>query len=207
MGMNGRSHVDDYERVLKPCVNLASVMLPKFPVDFVHREFIRVEPATAPYHYIIVILVVWVSDRFEELGIARDASHILRWACSCPFDAAGILDLRLWFQDFLKEDLMLPGVPEVILVNEPDLPSRLGDLADRNPLLVSFFHLPFPIFVIEGSVVFPPDNELVQMAILPAHDHLKDFVKFPQRAIRHLNPPPYRWVALFQRELELIDRS
>ena len=43
------------------------------------------------------------------------------------------------------------------------------------------------------------------MAILPAHDHLKDFVKFAQRAIRHLNPPPYRWVALLERDLELID--
>ena len=29
MGMNGRSHVDDYERVLKPCVNLASESVPK----------------------------------------------------------------------------------------------------------------------------------------------------------------------------------
>src|SRR5271165_3599299 len=196
MGMNGRSHVDDYERVLKPCVNLASVMLPKFPVDFVHREFIRVEPATASYHHIIVILVVWVSDRFEELGIARDASHILRWACSCPFDAAGVRNIRLWFQDFLKEDLMLPGVPEVILVNEPDLPSRLGDLADRNLFLVHLFRAPVQVLGIEGSVGFAPDNELVQMAIFPAHDALKDFVKFAQSAIRHVNPTPDRRVAL-----------
>ena len=43
------------------------------------------------------------------------------------------------------------------------------------------------------------------MAILPAHDDLKDFVKFAQRAIRHLNPPPYRWMALLERDLELID--
>jgi len=100
---------------------------------------------------------------------------------------------------------MLPTVSEVILVNEPDLPSRLGDLADGDLLLVPFFHVPFPIFGIEGSVVFPPDNELVQMAILPAHDDLKDFVKFAQRAIRHLNPPPYRWMALLEGDLELID--
>ena len=100
---------------------------------------------------------------------------------------------------------MLPGVPEIILVNEPDPSSRLGDLADRNLFLVRLFHAPVQVLGIEGSVVFAPDDELVQMAILPAHDHLKDFVKFAQRAIRHLNPPPYRWMALFERDLELID--
>ena len=81
----------------------------------------------------------------------------------------------------------------------------LGDLADRDLLLVLHFHVPVRIFGIEGSVVFAPDNELVQMAILPAHDDLKDFVKFAQRAIRHLNPPPYRWMALLEGDLELID--
>ena len=43
------------------------------------------------------------------------------------------------------------------------------------------------------------------MGIPPVHDNLKDFVKFAQRAIRHLNPTPYRRVALIQRHLELID--
>ena len=45
------------------------------------------------------------------------------------------------------------------------------------------------------------------MAILPAHDDLKDFVKFAQRAIRHLKPSPYRRMAILQRDLELIDRT
>ena len=140
--MNGRSHVDDYECVLKRCVNLASVMLPKFLVHLVHRELLRVELAADPFHHFIVILVVRVTDRFQELGIAPDASHVLRWTRSRPFDAAGIRDIRLWLQDLLKDDLVLPGVAEVILVDEPDLPSRLGDLADRDLLLVLFFHVP-----------------------------------------------------------------
>ena len=45
----------------------------------------------------------------------------------------------------------------------------------------------------------------MQMAIFPAHDALKDFVKFAQSAIRHVNPTPDRRVALLQRHLELID--
>ena len=52
-----------------------------------------------------------------------------------------------------------------------------------------------------------PDDELVQMAILPAHDDLENVVKFPEREVRHLNPPPDRGVAFFERDLELVDRA
>jgi hypothetical protein len=47
----------------------------------------------------------------------------------------------------------------------------------------------------------------VQVAILPAHDHLEDFVKLTQRAIRHLNPSPDRGIALLERHLKLTDRT
>jgi hypothetical protein len=43
------------------------------------------------------------------------------------------------------------------------------------------------------------------MDILPAHGNLEYILKFTQRAIRHLDPPPYRWMALIEGDLELID--
>ena len=52
-----------------------------------------------------------------------------------------------------------------------------------------------------------PDDELVQMAILPAHDDLENVVKLPEREVRHLHPPPDRRVASLERQLELVDRA
>src|SRR5208337_2581396 len=45
------------------------------------------------------------------------------------------------------------------------------------------------------------------MAILPAHDDLENVVKLPEREVRHLEPPPDGRIALFQRDLELVDRA
>src|SRR5208337_1292530 len=45
------------------------------------------------------------------------------------------------------------------------------------------------------------------MAILPVHDDLENVVKLPEREVRHLEPPPDGRIALFQRDLELVDRA
>src|SRR5271157_1134357 len=185
----------------------ASIRLPKFPVHLVHREFLRVELSADPYHHIIVILVLRVTDCFKELCITEDAAHVLGRTCSLTLDAPRIVDIRLWLQRLLKNDLMVPGVLEVVLVGEPDWPSHLGDLAHHDLILVMFFHVPVPIFGIWWSIVLAPDNELVQVAILPAHRHLKDFVELAERAIRHLNPSPDRRIAVLERHLELIDST
>src|SRR5271157_1373129 len=193
---------------MKPPADLAhhppaSVMLPKFLVHLVHGELLRVELASDPFHHFIVILMVWVTDGFEELGIAPDASHILRWTRSRPFEAAGVRNPRLRLQDFLKDDLVLPAVAKVILVDDPGCVLARVDLAEADAILVLDLHI---VVVVRGfPKVLPVHDELVKMGIPPVHDNLKDFVKFAQRAIRHLNPPPYRRVTLIQRHLELID--
>src|SRR5208337_1840630 len=117
-------------------------------VHGVEVELLRVELAADPFHHFGVALVIRVADRFQKVTIAPDASHILRWTRSRPFDAAGVRNIRLWFQDFLKEDLMLPTVSEVILVNEPDLPSPLGNLADRKRLLTDLHQTITRLYVV-----------------------------------------------------------
>ncbi len=147
--------------------------------------------------------MVRVTDGYEELGIAPDASHILRWTRSRPFEAAGVRNPRLRLQDFLKDDLVLPPVAKVILVDDPGCVLARVDIAEADAILVLDLHIEV---VVRGFPKVPPvHDELVKMGIPPVHDDLKDFVKFTQRAIRHLNPPPYRRVALIQRHLELID--
>src|SRR5271157_4762468 len=170
-------------------------------------ELFRVELAADPFLHLPVVRVLRVRYRFQEIGVARDPAYVLRWTRSCPFEAPGILDLGLWFQRLFQGDLMLPGVTEVVFVGEPDLPSHLGDLADQDVLLVLRLHVPVHIVWILGSVVCAPDDELVQMAILPAHDDLDNEVKLPEREVRHLYPPPDRRVASLERQLELVDRA
>ncbi len=132
--------------------------------------------------------MVRVTDGYEELGIAPDASHILRWTRSRPFEAAGVRNPRLRLQDFLKDDLVLPPVAKVILVDDPGCVLARVDIAEADAILVLDLHIEV---VVRGFPKVPPvHDELVKMGIPPVHDDLKDFVKFTQRAIRHLNPPP-----------------
>src|SRR5271157_5045325 len=91
-------------------------------VHGVEVELLWVELPADPPQHIVMALVLRVSNRFEEVGIDPRTAAVLRWTRSRPFDAAGILDLGLWLQRFLQGDLVLPGVAEVVLVGEPDLP-------------------------------------------------------------------------------------
>jgi tetratricopeptide (TPR) repeat protein/tRNA A-37 threonylcarbamoyl transferase component Bud32 len=54
-----------------------------------------------------------VGDYFEEFGMTPDVSHVLRRACSRPFDAARVRNARSRIDGFLDEDLMLSAVSEV----------------------------------------------------------------------------------------------
>src|SRR5271157_5442825 len=98
-------------------------------------ELFRVELAADPFLHLPVVRVLRVRYRFQEIGVARDPAYVLRWTRSCPFEAPGILDLGLWFQRLFQGDLMLPGVAEVVLVDDLGFLLALEDLAEADALL------------------------------------------------------------------------
>jgi hypothetical protein len=55
-----------------------------------------------------------------------------------------------------------------------------------------------------GTVPLAVDVELVQMVIPPAEGCLDVLVQVCQRAVRHLDAPPDRWLDVEQGDLELV---
>src|SRR5262245_32490670 len=102
----------------------------QFAVHSIEVDLLRVELPAHPLQHFFMALVLWVGNRLDELGVAPHPSTVLRWACPLTLDAPGILDLRLWFQGLLQDDLMLPRVAEVVFIGESGLPPHLDDLAD-----------------------------------------------------------------------------
>ena len=97
----------------------------QFAVHGIEVEPLRVKLAADPFQHILVALVLRVAYRLKELGVAPDPAAVLGRARPLTLDAAGILDLRLWVQGLFEDDLVLPGIAEVIFVGESGLPPLL----------------------------------------------------------------------------------
>ena len=75
-----------------------------------------------------MLLVVWIGHGFEELGVAPDATDILRRAGSFAFDAKRVPNSLLCLEAALKQDLVLPVVTEVVLVAEAVVFATFGTI-------------------------------------------------------------------------------
>jgi hypothetical protein len=65
-----------------------------------------------------VLLVVWISDRIEELAVSPGAADILWRAASGSIDEAGIDNAGYGVSDALDANRVLPAVAEVVKVFE-----------------------------------------------------------------------------------------
>src|SRR5215213_3189736 len=96
---------------------------------------------------------------------------------------------------------MLPVVTEVVLVAELRL-LTLDHLAQLVPPLVG--HLGTVIWV-RLAVRLAADDELVQVGVGPAHDHLENLVQLGEADVGgDLDSPPDRRLAVHERDLDLV---
>ena len=82
-------------------------------------------------------------------------------------------------QDFFKKKLVLPAVPEIILVQQPR-PHRPDQLPEPGPVLVC------DLGPNSGSRIRDPlslDNKLMKMGIRPPHHRLQGPVEMLERNI------------------------
>jgi hypothetical protein len=84
-----------------------------------------------PIHsfHVPVLRVLGVADRFEEVGVAPSNATIVGRARPGPIHTPGVLCFGLELQRLLPPDLVLPGVTEVELVDQPGLLLAREDLA------------------------------------------------------------------------------
>src|ERR1035437_890530 len=96
---------------------------------------------------------------------------------------------------------MLPVIPQVVHILDLG-PHMLNHVADSGSLYINDFAL---VVQVKHSIYVAANPELVQMAILPAHDHLQHAMELSERCIfPNLNAPPDRRMNVAQRHLELI---
>jgi hypothetical protein len=73
-----------------------------------------------------VPLMVGVGNGFEEIFVSPGATHVFGRSGSFTLQAERIPATRLGPQAALEQDLVPPGIPEVVLVLEPEPPPAPG---------------------------------------------------------------------------------
>src|SRR5690349_9656526 len=142
-------------------------------------ESLRVEAFPRPLAVVLMLLVGWVGQCFEEIGITAGSAAIFGWAGVLPGDANRELEHRVDCVGSLHHHLVLPGVAEVIVVAEPLTGVR--DVGELELDFMQFFVGPvLEVHPVQGV----PDPELVKVAVRPAHRLLEDHVELvePKRA-------------------------
>src|SRR5207248_1666416 len=91
------------------------VEVPQLLVHPVDREPFRVKLPAIPLVQFPMARMARVGHCFEEVGISPDPTDILGRAGPLPGDAPGVTDVRLRLQGSLQDDLVLPGVAEVVV--------------------------------------------------------------------------------------------
>jgi hypothetical protein len=88
-------------------------------VRAVEVEELRIPVSGDPFAPVVVIGMPGVGHRVEKVCIAGLAAHVLRRARPCTAQAARRRRTGAGRQDLFDRDLVLPGVTEVVLVDEP----------------------------------------------------------------------------------------
>ena len=120
-----------------------------------------------------------VPEGFGQVLVPGNAAPILRRTGTTSFDGdRSVFDRRLSLGKWAKGKEVAPRVAKIVLVH----PSRnlpLGDLLDRNRVLVGHWGIIFEFVQVESGVGEDAvaEAELVQVTVAPAHGDLDDGVK------------------------------
>src|SRR5206468_12780499 len=130
-----------------------------------HGKAFRIELAADPAKHGSMLVVTWIGDGADELGIARDAADILwRGRALARYDA-GVSSARLRVVDGFKNNVMLPTIAEIVLVDETVF-GQLQQVDEAGTALADHRHA---VLVIRRPVARASMKELVQVAVGPTH--------------------------------------
>jgi hypothetical protein len=111
---------------------------------------------------------------------------------------------RVRCHDVLDPNVVVPVVPEVILVQKP-LAEAETKTRHHNLLWVT---VKAPATIVGDAVRFPVDEKAMEMGVRPAHDELKDMVKLGERGVSaNEKATPNEGTDAAQSNLELVNTS
>jgi hypothetical protein len=107
--------------VLKPLLGVAAQRCSPFRHAIVccdEVEALRIEPSTDPREHTVMLLVIGVADSFDERVVARVSANVFWRTHAPPPDDTRVSRFGLSLSDVLKNDVMLPAVPEIVFVDQ-----------------------------------------------------------------------------------------
>jgi hypothetical protein len=170
------------------------------PIPFLYIESFRIVPTTNPLKCLPMFRMMRIPDRFEKTRETVNPTTVLRRTGTLAGNDPWVPCSRHHRLDLLQDDVVLPPVTKIILVAEKILRSP-EYFIKPHPSLVLAIEREFRI----GQAVQCSTNlELVQMAVGPSHDCLKDFVEARELDVRSdADSPPDRRAATAEGDLQL----
>lgn len=161
----------------------------------------RIEVTSEPFQLFGVILIVWISERIQEVAVSPRATDILGRTASDHLHQARVGESGHGIEDACYADSMFPAVDEVVEVFERFHADILQDVDKPG-----FPGIERP--VAEVRIRYAPANvacpDLVEVAVRPPHRGLKHQVQTIQAdRQRHLNPPQDNGFDVIESDSEL----
>jgi len=158
--------------------------------------------AVGPIGHLVMLLVVGIPDRLEEVGETTHPTDILRRTGVLPVDIAGVLAISVERTDAFDLDVVDPVITEVVDILEPlDAPFDQG--FQLEPALLENGMPQILEIGTRRPVDAVADMELVQMAIEPPHRSLDDIVQpFEADIVGDGDTSPDGWLALLEDDLD-----
>src|ERR1039458_9065020 len=144
----------------------------ELPVDVVDRKGLGIKTITNQIPQLLMVIVVGVTDRVQEIVESPDAPTIFRWAGELAASAHRIRHVRISSQAPLKDNAVLPGIAKIIRVY--GLCADPGKYAGETHRAVVFHrgHSHEPVFRVGSPEVPAAHAEFMNVAVLPSHGGL-----------------------------------
>ncbi len=125
-----------------------------------------------------MLLILRVGDRLQTIDVAGPPTAIFWWAGPCAFEADGISCLGVGRRKALEQDLVLPTVAEIVLVNPLGSLGRLREeFAQKHAPLVLELDPPIVAVGVWFHIGRFADLEEMQVVVPPAERRLDVLVE------------------------------
>lgn len=116
-----------------------------------------------------------ISEGLQEMVVSTFSTTILGRCRTLSLQADRMLQFLFRLEDLLHQDRVTPAISKVIFINELELLPGYDSIQPELFLVLEIIakHISFPG---DDAVALTIYQELVQMAVIPAHDLLQDLV-------------------------------
>jgi hypothetical protein len=181
-------------------------------IKTLHREPV---PKVVQLVYVLVVFSA-LADLHQPLGdmdqgILLPQRHerpwtttVFGWAGAFARDTEGIAAVCLWHGDGFDTELVLPVIPEVIVIEEMFTQLEAKVCEAHMVWVVTEADASYP----GNPILLPVDPKLVEMRVGPSHGHLEDIMQVGDGTVTtDKQTAPDHWADAQEHHFELVDHD